>query len=142
MGRDGMDLRSALFGWEAEWSEDVPDANIRVRCGATPSPKISRTGSVPGGTSGERAGELRPASARGSHAGCGGERAGQIQPTAIARASAQPRSGPLPPWVTFGCWRAGEGQLRPADAALRAWEDEEDDACVCRKKEGKGGRKK
>ena len=73
-----------------------------------------------------------------------GERAGEIQPAAVARASAQPRSGPLPPRVTFGCWRAGEGaseqrprrrragegQLRPADAALRAWEDEEDDACV------------
>ena len=85
-----------------------------------------------------------------------GERAGEIQPAAIARASAQPRSGPLPPRVTFGCWhagegvseqrprrrRVGEGQLRPIDAALRAWDSEEDDACVCRKKEGKGGRKK
>ena len=85
-----------------------------------------------------------------------GERAGEIQPAAVARASAQPRSDPLPPRVTFGCWRAGEGaseqrprrrragegQLRLADAALRAWDSEEDDACVCRKKEGKGGRKK
>ena len=80
-----------------------------------------------------------------SHAGCGGEeecvggastgeRAGEIQPAAVARASAQPRSDPLPPRVTFGCWRAGEGaseqrprrrragegQLLPAEAALRA----------------------
>ena len=72
-------------------------------------------------------GGLRPASARGrssrlpSRGGApAGERAGEIQPAAVARASAQPRSGPLPPRVTFGCWRAGEGQLRPADAALRA----------------------
>jgi len=43
-----------------------------------------------------------------------GERAGEIQPAAVARASAQPRSGPPPPRVTFGCWRAGEGQLRRA----------------------------
>ena len=62
------------------------------------------------------------------------ERAGEIQLATVARASAQPRSSPLPPRVTFGCWRAGEGmseqrphrrragegQLRPADAALRA----------------------
>jgi hypothetical protein len=27
-GRGGMDSASVLFGWEAEWSEDVPDANI------------------------------------------------------------------------------------------------------------------
>lgn len=49
MGWDGMTPGLALFGCEAVWSEDVPDANIHVKCGATPSTKISRMGLLKAG---------------------------------------------------------------------------------------------
>jgi hypothetical protein len=112
VGWNGMDSASVLFGWEAEWSEDVPDTNIHVRCGATPSPKISRTGSVPGGTSGSWRCWTRTGSWRGavpdatqrrrgerSRAGRGGEEERRAAPDAKEKRREEPRAqvNPTPP---------------------------------------------
>ena len=55
VGWDGTDLGRAVFGWEASRVEDIPHANIPIRCRASPSLEISWTGMAPSGMSRERA---------------------------------------------------------------------------------------
>ena len=127
---------STLFGLEAKWSRDVLHANICVRCGATPSPKISRTGSAPGGTSRreeERRGEeKREGRGRAWWRAAGVEvhgrlRSGELRrwrsgETEIHRHRARPWEQSSAP----GAIVVGHGELRPGTGVpghgeLRPW---------------------